>query len=223
MERDSLDGLIDDIDFDNLTAADLNSKEVKSAAPFDLNQLLDEVGDAFFDEDSPKNNNSRKQKSDEDTIFDDTNLVDFVQFGSKRDLESALYGVPVHIRKKWTDFFDENLKPSNSSHLGHSSAYSSWNSGSQSSYPSYSLEKSLRDLIMRASSKCELDAVAVNQIENELITQKETKKRYIEHLLRSKRELILSDENYQSSKYPDLAAVLSELGEREDRRGESRG
>jgi hypothetical protein len=207
MERDSLDGLIDDIDFDNLEG-DPQPQEGKNRAPqLDINQLLDEVGDAFFDDDSPP---ASKQKNDEDDLFHDTNLVDFVQLGSKRDLESALYGVPAHIRKKWTDFLDENLKPSNSSHLGHSSAYSSWNNGPVAVY---SVEKSLRDLIMKASSKGELDAATVNNIENQMIGDKEMKKKYIAHLLRSKRDLILSDENYQPGKYPDLAAVLGELGE----------
>jgi hypothetical protein len=233
-ERDSLDNLIEDIDFDQLTPT--KDQLHKDSPPRDLNQLLDDVSNVFFDnlEEEAATRGAaeegKKGNSEEETLFDDINLSNYEKLSSKRELETAITGVPFHLRKKWMDvLMSEQLQPPNISRLGHSYAYSSWNhqssstsiplSSSSTSAPaasaptgsSLSLDKSLRDLIMKASSKSDLSAAEVQQLERFLIAGEENKLRYLRSVLLTNRERIAQDSDYKPAKYPELAAMLKNI------------
>lgn len=230
-ERDSLDGLIEDIDFAALTpATDPLHKESAMPLPCDLNQLLDDVSDAFFDNnlssgrpEGAGEEEERKGHSEEESLFDDINLSNYVNLSSKRELENAMTGVPFHLRKKWMDILvSEQLHPPQLSRLGHSYAYSSWNhqsssapqSTSTSAPParsSVSLDKALRDLIMKASSKADLSAAEVQRLERFLITGEENKLHFLRCVLQTNQERIAQDSDYQPAKYPELAAMLQTI------------
>jgi hypothetical protein len=232
-ERDSLDGLIEDLDFDQLIpTTEHHSTHKDTIAPCDLNQLLDDVTDAFFDNSEgdmkaeagvtiEKEGNGNNE---EESLFDDINLSNYVNLSSKRELETAMTGVPFHLRKKWMDvLLNEQLQPPQLSKLGHSYAYSSWNHQSSaspsapsvplisSSGSSLSLDKSLRDLIMKASSKSDLSAAEIQQLERFLITGEENKLQYLRCVLQTNQERIAQDSDYQPTKYPELAAMLKTI------------
>lgn len=202
-ERDSLDGLIDDIDFENLpqnTGKDTNKTQ---GSTINMNDILDEVSNTFFEDSFSEEKHSSNNDGDDD-LFPHTNLNDHVQLSFKRELESSLYGVPIHLRKKWIDLLTKDLKPPNISRLGHSAAYSSWNTP----HSSYTIDKSLRDVIMKASSKCTCTAQEVQILEEQLIGNSQNKMKYIEHLIKENKEKILQDCNYNSTKYPELHKML---------------
>jgi hypothetical protein len=186
---DSLDGLTNDIDIDNMHPT--GEQKV-----IDLDDLLDEVAESFLTTDS--------EFQETDDIFGDS-LNSHLQSEKKRNIDTSLYGVPIHLRKKWSEILLADVTVPESTQLRPSHAYLSWDN--ESYCPTF--EKLIRETIVKSCSKCDLKTPLITAIEHALIDNQEVRRQYVELLISRQQNKIQRDPNYTPEKYPHLGAILA--------------
>ncbi len=159
---DSLDELLDDMDdVDNMDGDDAKllaktpaltnqcSTVVQVEEVVDLDALLDDVT-ATYDY-------YHNHPAEEDDADDGGCLLGHLQSSKERAIDEALLGVPLHLRKKWTDYLHVNLSAQQSTEINTetssnqpsrrcpSHAYQSWNEDTSRFAP----EKTLKQILLK--------------------------------------------------------------------------
>lgn len=180
---DSLDELLEDVDMiDDI---------VQKQSDEDLDALLDDVAAAY-------------DPADQDEDVDDIGITGHLESSQERRIDSAFIGVPFHLRKKWADFLKEDLEVEDETRHISSYAYRSWESDAMK----FSIDKSLKETIMKVSSKCGLNTAQSNRIESVVLGDSSMKSLLIRQIIADRKEQILVDPNFDPAAYPSLAKVL---------------
>lgn len=184
-DRDSLDELIDDVDYATEVPVDTR----KSIS--DLDALLDEVVGEYDD----------MVRGDDDNIGD-IDIAGHLKSSDERTVDSALIGVPLNLKKKWMDFLQQDLSGHDSDIRSY--AYRSWNDDT----PKFSVDKCLKDIIMKVAPKCGLSDSQARRIES-AATGSALKYMFIGQILADKKSQILNDPNFDPSAYPWITKALN--------------
>ena len=204
---DSLDGIVDDIDFDEYVDSKEDNNNSSDDKYVKTEEDLDDLLDDFFDSSGivreEEIGNSSKVSDD---IDEEEDLTTHIKLRKTHDLESALKDVPdPHLKKKWIDILKDEVRLGCSPPLKPSYAYLEW----QDPVEHFSVDKSLRNIIIRACSKSSLDDAKAKLLQDLLFNDEELLQMYCKHILNDKRTDIKRSQDFDTAKYPLLAAELS--------------
>jgi hypothetical protein len=189
---DSLDELLDDID-DIKSGPDADTIGDTS---IDLDALLDDAAEEY--------DKTEQQVDEDDDLVEDGGIAGHMHSSEERAVDSALLGVPFHMRKKWTEFLHADISVAEGAEYVSSYAYRSWSEERNK----FSIDKSLKEMVMRVSSKCGLNDAQSKEVENAVMADPVMKSQYIAQIIADRKTQILSDPNYDPNIYPMLAKVL---------------
>ena len=212
-DTDSLDGLIDDIDMDTL----LNSKEDVSSSASVINnndnqkkgeEDLDDLLDDFFDDKDTSTTSPKTDKTPakEDDIEDDGGLTAHLQAQKMHDLERALHTLPnANMKEKWLNNLKEDIKWDEPvSPFKRSYSYLEW----QDPVEHYAVDKSLRNLILRACSKSNMSDAQAKRLQDVLFDDPVLLKKYCRQIVKEKSPDVMKDADFSEEKYSSLRKAI---------------
>jgi hypothetical protein len=218
-DTDSLDDLLDDIDMDNIidskqefssSIATMNDSGKKIVNEADLDDLLDD----FFDEEDTSAPASSTISQKENTAADDDDIDDgddggltaHLQLQKTHDLERALHTIPdLEMKKKWMNILQDDIKLNDSSSpFKHSYSYLEC----QDSVEHFAVDKSLRNLVLRACSKSKMSDAQAKCLQDVLFHDPILLKKYCKQIVEEKATEIKNDEDFNEDKYPALWKMI---------------
>jgi hypothetical protein len=192
---DSLDGIIDDIDIDNLQ--EIPKKKMDD---LDLDNLLDEVAADFTNKNTSKISNNitkiiKAEKSQEELAW-----------------ERAVKGVPTPMKDRWSRVI--NLLPTNSgkddiAEYSARQSYAYMNFEDDVKHNAFN--NSLKEVISLSCKKCNFNDEKTKAIHSAIETNDTIKKKLMLQIIKDSQSDVLRDPNFDASKFPRLAEAIKSI------------
>jgi hypothetical protein len=128
---------------------------------------------------------------------------------------AATANVPPEFRDKWTPMVRKDLAAKVVTKFMPSNAYRRWETGAEGK--AMGENKLLQEMVRSAASRCQFDDVKLNKLVSMAnpITDSEQGTQLIEsykkQLLKTHKNAILNDVNYNPQRFPKLAAALQKV------------
>mmetsp|Transcript_14825 Transcript_14825/g.22317 ORF Transcript_14825/g.22317 Transcript_14825/m.22317 type:complete len:196 (-) Transcript_14825:41-628(-) len=188
---DSLDGLVDDIDID----------AIDSGKPSDLDDILDDCAEQFLSTES----SLKFEKGDSVDDSACVRLDDHLEEKAIQELKCAMENVPHALKNKWMGILSSNIDTEEQFKFVPSYAYMGWDK----EYPQFSVEKNLKDIVLRASVKSGLSDSQSSAVEAAIRTENSVTQRYISKILDDKKDTVRNDCNFDSCAFSCLSNAVT--------------